>query len=160
MKRDLSKPLAPTFGEKPKRKVKTIKPTKSGGTVTEVTKNKKDRYGKSKVEKRIVRDASGKVTYKSKKKTPKGNIYNSKKRTITDKGRVIKEDKIYGYEPEGERKKVKTAKISKIKTKSKFASGTKVKKKRKLTKDFQTKTTTVIKKPGKRRVKTVSYKKV
>jgi len=45
MKRDLSKPLAPTFGEKPKRKVKTIKPTKSGGTVTEVTKNKKDRSG-------------------------------------------------------------------------------------------------------------------
>lgn len=49
MKRDLSKPLAPTFGEKPKKKIKTVTPTKSGGTKTVVTKNKKDRYGKSKV---------------------------------------------------------------------------------------------------------------
>lgn len=121
MKRDLSKPLAPTFGEKPKKKIKTVK-HKWGNTITTVTKNKKDRYGKSKVEKRIARDASGEVFLKIKKK--------------------------------------KTAKISKIKSKAKFESGTKVKKKRKLTKDFQTKTTTVIKKPGTKRVKTVSYKKV
>jgi hypothetical protein len=160
MKRDLSNPLAPTFGEKPKRKTKTVTPIKSGGTVTEVTKNKKDKYGKSKVKKTVVRDASGKVVSKFKSKTPKGNIYNSKKRTVTSKGKVIKEDKMYGYEPEGERKRVKAGSIAKTKSTYVTPSGTKVKKKRKLTKDFQTKTTTVIKKPGEKRVKTVSYKKV
>ena len=163
-KRDLSTPLAVSInpGDKPKKKrrTKTVTPTKSGGTVTKVTKNKKDRFGKSKVTKEVVRDASGKVVSKFKTKTPKGNIYDTKDRTVTSKGKVIKYDKMYGVEPKGERKKVKESKIAKTKSTYVTPSGTKVKKKRKLTKDFQTKTTTVIKKPGKKRVKKVSYKKV
>lgn len=139
MKRDLSKPLAPTFGEKPKKKIKTVTPTKSGGTKTVVTKNKKDRYGKSKVKKTVVRDSDGKLITKFKSKTPKGNIYNSKKRTVTDKGRVIKEDKIYGYDPEGKRKRVKTGAIAKTKSTYVTPSGTKVKKKESLQRIFKPK---------------------
>ena len=160
MKRDLSKPLAPTFGEKPKRKIKKVTSTKSGGTKTVVTKNKKDKYGKSKVKKTVVRDSDGKLITKFKSKTPKGNTYDGKNRTVTSKGKVVKDDKMYTIEPKGERKNVKVGKIAKTKSTYVTPSGTKVKKKRKLTKDFQTKTTTVIKKPGKKGVKTVSYKKV
>ncbi len=164
-KRDLSTPLAVSInpGDKPKkkRKTKTVTPTKSGGTVTKVTKNKKDRFGKTKVTKSVIRDASGKVVSKFKAKSPKGNVdWEAGKRNVTSKGKVIKADKKYVVKPKGERKRVKEGKIAKTKSTYVTPSGTKVKKKRKLTKDFQTKTTTVIKKPGKKRVKTVSYKKV
>jgi hypothetical protein len=102
MKRDLSTPLAPTFPDKPKRKVKKVTKTDSGGTKKVVFKTNKD--GTRKLEKRVSRGGPlGKVVYKKKVKSPKGN-----------KSGVEKTKKKYGDTVV--KTKTKTTKDSKKKT--------------------------------------------
>jgi hypothetical protein len=160
MKRDLANPLAPTFPEKPKRKVKTVTPTKSGGTKKVVSKTKKGRFGTQKVEKTVERDASGKVVYKKKVKSPKGNQLGVEKtRSVTPKGKVLKTDKVSDDKKLQGSKKVREGKLLKVKTKRKYGDTT-VKTKTKLTKDFKKKTVKVTKKKGEGRKRTVKYRNI
>ena len=89
MKRDLSTPLAPTFPDEPKIKVKKV--------------TKKGLFGTKEVEKRVERGPSGKVVYKKTVKSPKGN-----------KSGVEKTKKKYGDTVV--KTKTKTTKDSKKKT--------------------------------------------